>query len=187
MPPKPTVDLNDSSNRVIAAIIIGLIFIGGWWLIARNASTAGVASDAEKQGAAQDTLQKGTLTSSSDAAQSSVLGPLSDDTPTITGSRESIDVVDQSAGVSVKVKEATFVQMGWIAVRDSSGRTLGAGRFEPGAHVDVEIPLLRATIAGERYQVLIYVDDGDKLFDLHKDILITSADGSVAGDVFSAQ
>jgi hypothetical protein len=34
---------------------------------------------------------------------------------------------------------------------------------------------------------LVYVDDGDKQFDLHKDILVTGGDGTVAGDVFSAQ
>lgn len=89
--------------------------------------------------------------------------------------------------MSVTVKSATFAQVSWLAVRDVDGRTLGAGRFEPGTHTDFEVPLLRATTAGGRYQVLIYVDDGDKAFNLHQDILVMRADGSVAGDVFSAQ
>lgn len=182
MPSKSGIDLNDTSNRIVAAIILALIFIGGWWLIARNASVS--VSGAETEGEIEDT---GTPTSSSMVNPTSVLGLLSDEVPTIAGSRESIDVVDQGAGMSVKVKAATFVQLGWIAVRDVDGRTLGAGRFEPGVHADVEVPLLRATTAGGRYQVLIYVDDGDREFDLHKDILVTGADGSVAGDIFSAQ
>lgn len=184
MPSKSGIDLNDTSNRIVAAIILALIFIGGWWLIARNASIGQVTdSDTDVQ---QET-QNAAPTSSSTVSPTSVLGPLSEDTPTIAGSRESIDVVDQGAGMSVKVKAATFVQVGWIAVRDVDGRTLGAGRFEPGVHADVEVPLLRATTAGGRYQVLIYVDDSDREFDLHKDILVTGADGSVAGDIFSAQ
>ena len=85
------------------------------------------------------------------------------------------------------MKEATLVQVGWIAVRDSNGRTLGAGRLEAGTYANVEVPLLRATRAGERYQVLIYVDDGDRIFDLHEDILVTRPDGSVAGTTFSVR
>lgn len=184
MPQKPGIDLNDTSNRIIAAIILALIFIGGWWLIARNASSGPVSLS--ETGDVQGEFASGT-SKNSQVTPISVFGPLSEETPTIVGSRESVDVEDQSAGMSVKVKSATFAQASWIAVRDVDGRTLGAGRFEAGTYSDIEVPLLRATTAGERYQVLIYVDDGDREFDLHKDILVTGADGSVAGDVFSAQ
>ena len=179
MPGKPSIDLNSPSNRIVAGIILALIFIGGWWLIATNASNGGKAS-VETQ---NDQL---TGSSSEQVQPGSVLGPLSEETPTIAASSESIDVADQGAGMSVKVKEASLVQTGWIAVRDGNGRTLGAGRFEPGVHTNVEVPLLRATESGQSYQALIYVDDGDKEFDLHKDILVTKDDGSVAGDIFSA-
>ncbi|MBI2612984.1 hypothetical protein HYW59_04245 [Candidatus Kaiserbacteria bacterium] len=182
MPSKSGIDLNDTSNRIVAGIILALIFIGGWWLIARNASLDTGEMETERE--VEDT---GMPTSSSAVNPSSVLGPLSEETPTIAGSHESIDVVDQPAGMTVKVSAATLAQTGWIAVRDVDGRTLGAGRFEAGVYADADVPLLRATTAGGRYQVLIYVDDGDKEFDLHKDILVTGADGTVAGDVFSAQ
>lgn len=178
MPSKPGIDLNDTSNRIVAAIVIALVFIGGWWLIARNNVPKGVV-DTE--------TPSETGTTSNEVDPISILGPLAEDTPTIAGSRESVNVTDQPAGMSVKVKNATLAQIGWIAVRDVDGRTLGAGRFEAGTYSDAEVPLLRSTTAGERYQVLIYVDDGDKAFDLHKDILVTGGDGSVAGDVFSAQ
>ena len=180
MPQQRTIDLNDSSNRIIAAIVLALVFLGGWWLIARSVSAPAAAPEEKTQG---ETGANG----SGGKEPGSALGPLSDDTPTIAASTESIKVADQAAGMSVSVKEAALVQMGWIAVRDGSGRTLGAGRFEPGIHADIEVPLLRATEAGQSYQALIYVDDGDKLFDLRTDILVTQSDGSVAGDVFSAQ
>jgi len=179
MPGKPSIDLNSPSNRIVAGIILALVFIGGWWLIARNASFSSDLSDTK----AGDNVG---ATSSDRVQPGSVLGPLSDETPTITASTESIDVQDQGAGMSIQVKKASLVQIGWIAVRDGNGRTLGAGRFEPGVHADVEVPLLRTTEAGQSYQALIYVDDGDKEFDLHKDILVTKDDGSVAGDIFSA-
>jgi hypothetical protein len=184
MPPaKPSFDLNDTGNRIVAGIVLALVFMGGWWLIARNASAP--ISDAGLN--TETTTPDGTIADSGkDTTTGTVLGPIADDTPIIAGSNESLDVVDQPAGMSVKVRSANLVQMGWIAVRDSNGRTLGAGRFGPGMHTDVEVPLLRGTEAGQSYQALIYVDDGDREFDLRKDILVTGSDGSVAGDVFSA-
>lgn len=179
MPTKPGIDLNDTGNRIIAGIVLALIFIGGWWLIARNAAggfTASSNSNNVQQGVPEDTV-----------TPSSVMGPISEETPTIAGSKESVSVEDQAAGMTVKLQAATLAQIGWIAVRDADGRTLGARRFEAGAHESVEVPLLRATVAGERYQVLIYIDDGDKAFDLHKDILVMRADGSVAGSIFGAK
>lgn len=181
MPHKPGIDLNDTGNRIIAGIALALVFIGGWWLIARSA-TNGVSDDAKQE---TDDQMKGSTTER--ASLSDVLGPLSEDTPTIAGSRESVTVEDQAASMSVQVKEAALAELGWIAVRDADGRTLGAGRFDAGTHTNIEVPLLRGTVAGERYQVLIYVDDGDKAFDIHKDILVTRGDGSVAGDTFSAR
>lgn len=171
-------DLNDTGNRVIAGMVLSLIFIGGWWLIARNSLDMS-GSPASQQGKAG--------TKSGSEERGFVSGSPSGDTPTIAASDESIDVVDQPAGMNVMVAKVSIVQTGWIAVRDADGRTLGAARFEPGTHVNVEVPLLRATERGQRYQALIYVDDGDKEFDLHKDILVMLAVGSVAGDVFAAQ
>ena len=183
MPGKPSIDLNDTSNRIIAGIALALIFIGGWWLIARNSmDTKGGDSTSTTTENAAPTGNVG-----SKVTPGSLLGPTTDDAPIIAGSDESLDVADQPAGMSVMVKSTKLVQTGWVAVRDSSGRTLGAGRFEAGVHMNIEVPLLRATTAGERYQALIYVDDGDKAFDLKKDILVTNDDGSVAGVLFSAQ
>jgi hypothetical protein len=100
---------------------------------------------------------------------------------------ESVNVSDQAAGSAVRVAMVTLSQRGWLAARDSSGKILGAARFEPGSNTGVSIPLLRPTVSGEKYQVLVYIDDGDNSFDLHKDTLVMNADGSVARTTFSAQ
>lgn len=181
---KPIIDLNDASNRVIAAVALALVFIGGWWLIARNAAVGLPSNEKVSDSKAQiaDAIGK-----SRPFASVPIFGRLSEETPTIAGDGEFVDVEDQDAGMSVRVKSAALAQAGWIAVRDAEGRTLGAGRFDAGEHANVEVPLLRATESGERYQALIYVDDGDREFSLQNDILVMRGDGSVAGDVFVAR
>ena len=89
--------------------------------------------------------------------------------------------------MTVAVASAKLAEMGWIAVRDNGGRALGAARLEAGAHAAVTVPLLRGTTEGERYQVLIYVDDGDRAFDLYKDSLVMNASAGVVGATFTAQ
>jgi len=99
-------------------------------------------------------------------------------------SGEEVSVADQVAGESVLIASVTLNQMGWVAVRDEDGRVLGAARLDAGSWENVTVPLLRGTTAQKSYQVLLYVDDGDRAFDLHKDILITDAGGGVAGTTF---
>ena len=110
----------------------------------------------------------------------------SPDTRSVTMSGQAVTVVDQPAGSIVKVASVTLPDIGWVAVRDNNGRVLGARRFEAGTNENVEVILLRNTVAGEKYQVLLYVDDGDKAYDLHKDSLVMNADASVAGTTFTA-
>jgi hypothetical protein len=96
-----------------------------------------------------------------------------------------VEVADQPAGSIVAIHSVTLVKMGWVAVRDNEGRILGAARFDEGTHTGI-VELLRNTVAGNSYQVLLYVDDGDRAFDLHKDILVSESDGRVAGTTFVA-
>ncbi|HUO49967.1 MAG TPA: hypothetical protein VMU25_00085 [Candidatus Paceibacterota bacterium] len=107
--------------------------------------------------------------------------------PEVTATNDAVVVSDQSAGKSVAVKSVTLSQKGWVAVRDSDGKTLGAAFFPAGTSTDVSVPLLRATEAGQRYQVLLYYDDGNHNFNLKTEVLVVNADGSVAGTNFSAK
>ncbi len=92
-----------------------------------------------------------------------------------------------TAGKQVAAASLTLSQPSWIAIRDSNGRILGAAWFPKGSHSKVTVPLLRATTAGQKYQVQLYADNGDRMFDTHADILITGAGGAVAGTTFTAQ
>lgn len=176
-------DLNDTGNRVIGGIVVALLVIGAWYLgtaykIPSGTKVADTKTDATTS--MTDTSGTGETTQTTSSTDTSA-----EHTPVLPVSGSAVTVKDQPAGDTVTVESATLPQLGWIAVRDSDGRTLGAGRFDAGTVTNVQVPLLRATEPGQRYQVLLYVDDGDKAFDLHTDTLVTNADGSVAGATFT--
>lgn len=167
------VDLKDRNTQIIigAAVLVVIVAIV-WWMMAHRAKPADMAQEAT------------TTQESSTGVQPSQIGAHN---PTAVESGDTVSVGDQPAGDSVRVASVTLSQDGWIAVRDSSGRTLGAGWFAAGSHENVSVPLLRNTEAGQSYQVLLYVDAGDDhKFDLHGDTLIVNADGTVAGTNFNA-
>lgn len=164
-------------QATIGVLLLVIIIGGGWWLWCKqNAPTLnGARTTADLSKSATPATSVNDSTSSGTVA-----------TPTATLSGEAVSVGDQPAGSFVSIGSVTLSQTGWVAVRDSGGRVLGAARLEPGTNTGVQVPLLRNTVSGERYQVLIYIDDGDKQFDLHKDILVTNPDGSILGAAFAA-
>lgn len=171
--------MNDRTNQAVAVVAVVLLIIGAWYfggMQARSGTGVSLTQSSSNDGAASTT----------DAGSKS-LGGASATTPVVSASSESITVVDQPAGPKVAVASVTLKERGWVAVRDNNGRVLGAGRFEAGTSKNVVVELLRATVPGERYQVLLYIDDGDNQYDLHKDSLVMNADASVAGTTFSAQ
>ena len=104
-----------------------------------------------------------------------------------TGSMgETISVADQPAGRSLDISSMTLAKRSWVAVKDTDGVILGAGLF-PASATSGSVPLLRATKAGNRYEVLIYVDNGDKIFNFHKDMVVVAADGSPVSTAFNAK
>ena len=163
-------DKLSANNWIVIGAGALVLLLGAWWLMANPASPS--------EGKTENTEQEETG-STSTVDVSSVVSTTSDG--------ESISVVDQPAGDRVAVSNVEFTQSGWIAVRDDRGWTLGASRFGAGTHEDVVVKLLRATTPGQRYQVLLYIDDGDGAFDLETEILVIRSDGSVAGTTFSAQ
>ena len=161
-----------NTNVIIGGIVVLLLLAGGWWL-----TTKPTVQDSPAAAAPSD------VESDSGAAS----GAVSDPRPSTVSSGEAVSVRDQEAGESVLVDSVTLNETGWVAVRDDGGRVLGAARLDAGTHANVSVPLLRATAPESSYQVLLYVDDGDGAYDLHADILITTADGGVAGAAFKTR
>lgn len=96
--------------------------------------------------------------------------------------RASLGVLDQDAGSSVAIQSASFPTTdGWIVVRESTngegGSILGAARYSTGAGLIPEsVTLLRATEAGQTYQVLFFTENGDLVFDLRGDAPISGTE-----------
>jgi hypothetical protein len=171
-------DLNNTSNRTVLAVVVVVLIVGAWFL--GRASLSGEMSPSMSA--------SGTTTGRTTSPATNSNQAMTETTGNVTApvsSQESVSVSDQTAGMQVTVRSVSLPQTGWVAVRDSSGSVLGAGLFNAGTNSGT-VPLLRGTTAGERYQVLLYIDDGDKQFDLHKDTLLMNSDGSVAGTTFTA-
>ena len=89
-----------------------------------------------------------------------------------------ITVEGQNAGESVSLAGATYpVAEGWVGVREYQngqlGSLLGVVRFsEEQGLVPSEIVLQRATVAGNEYAVVIYHENGDRVFNLAEDAQI---------------
>ncbi len=91
-----------------------------------------------------------------------------------------VSVTTQSAGREVVVDSVTVPPPGvWVAVKDVRGQdlgnTLGAARAF-GPRSSFTIPLLRSTVAGQQYAVVLYRDDGDGKFSLEHDSIYVDFD-----------
>lgn len=96
----------------------------------------------------------------------------------------SLKVADQKAGntvsvMSVVVPEGSY----WVAVRETvkgTSRTLGAYLFPKGMNNGV-VELLRPTISGNTYQVVLLKDNGDRTYDRATDLEVKDTKGAVIG------
>ncbi len=91
-----------------------------------------------------------------------------------------VSVADQAAGDSVLIESVTVPPPGvWAVVHEydgaERGNALGAERVHgPVSHVVV--PLLRSTVPGMTYAVVLYRDNGDGVFNLADDSVYVDFD-----------
>ena len=161
-------DMKNSTNWIIIGAIAVIVIVGGWWLFSTKPAD-----------------ESGTSTSNSNVVDISTGTPVDLTVPstpyaTTTAAGETVMVQDQSAGMGVSITSMNLTRETWVAVRDSRS-ILGAGRFSPGA-TSGTVKLLRATEVGKAYQVVVYVDDGDKKFDFKVDAVVPGV-----GSTFTAQ
>jgi hypothetical protein len=175
-------DMDGNTKVIISALILLVVIVGGWF-ITMHASPRRMNTSSENASSSNMDI----VTQSSGEVSASSTKTSATSNPTAIANGESVTVANQSAGTKVMVKSVNLSQEGWVAIRDKTGVILGAALFPAGTQTNVEVPLLRATTAGSRYQVLLYYDDGNKNFNLHTETLVENADGSVAGTMFSAQ
>ncbi len=87
---------------------------------------------------------------------------------------------DQAAGSSVVVDTENMPEADvWVAVHEMRAgelsNVLGAARVLP-SQSWISIPLLRNTMSGASYAVVLYRDDGDRSFDHYKDSIYVDYD-----------
>ncbi|MES2953394.1 MAG: hypothetical protein V4674_02445 [Patescibacteria group bacterium] len=100
-------------------------------------------------------------------------------TPVVVASDFPITMSDVSAGSTVTVPSVSFDAPGWVAIREKGtagttfGVTLGATWLPKGDHKNVMVELLRPTLAGGTYFVVLHSDNGDRKYERANDPIIT--------------
>lgn len=175
-----------TTNWIIAGLVALVVIIGGGWLIARERSgsvTGTNATSTETVTGSETTNAGSNIGSTPTGGESKPAVTI----PTSSASGETITVLDQPAGANVLVAEVNLTKPSWVAVRDTRGWYPGAAWFS-GSEKSVAIPLMRNTEAGQSYEVVIFVDNGDKKFELRGgDTLLTTNSGTPVSATFKAQ
>jgi len=109
----------------------------------------------------------------------------------VLAGKNALDVSDQPAGQSVSMALTVLNEQGWVAIHEDTngepGRILGATLVFAGERNNVVVDLLRATKKGQTYYAMLHNDDGDKSFDIAKDLPIKDSTGNVIMMKFVAE
>ena len=100
-------------------------------------------------------------------------------------------VSDQTAGTLVAIGAVDMSVNGWVVVHEdrdgAPGNILGAQRFDAGSYTGGQVELLRATVAGGKYYVMLHQDNGDKMFDHILDLPYKSSESAYVMATFIAK
>jgi hypothetical protein len=134
-----------------AGFVIGVAVVGAWDVESRLGESRGALP------APVATSTESSATSSAAVASSGL-----------------ISVTDQAPGSSATVQAVNVNANVWVAVVEVKGGSLGnvlGARFVTAPATDVVVPLLRPTVPGSTYAVVLYRDNGDRSFSLASDSL----------------
>ena len=157
----------------------GVVIIGFIWIGMSNHTAKVAVSEA---GMATSSGKVASTTQPAKTPNAAVV--VTEATPTASG--ETVSAVDQSAGATAYISSVTVMHPTWIAIKDISGRVLGAHRIDASGE-NIPVSLLRATVPGQTYQAVLYVDNGDNEFNLHTDTLVVGSEGAPVASTFRAQ
>ena len=105
----------------------------------------------------------------------------------ISGVTDRVDADDQPAGSSAQVSVVVLAEAGWVAIQEDVngelGNVLGAAWF-PAGTASGSVELLRDTVPGNVYHVVLYHDNGNKEFELGVDEKLVDASGISLMDTF---
>jgi len=175
-----TVETNDTKGWIIGAVVLVVVVVGGWWMIKNSKPSSAVVGDnaAVIEEGAGDNMVDVEAMAGKEGATPVAPAPASETmtVTTVAKGDETVSVQDQAAGGKVAVASMKLSAASWVAIVDG-GRVLGAAWY-PSYATTGSVELLRDTVAGKTYQAVLYVDDGDKKFDMHKDMLVSGVSTS---------
>jgi hypothetical protein len=157
------------SQKTVVAFISGLL-IGGLlvWVFSSSPESA-IAPEGEVK-----TTEEVVVEATKDAAKETT----KEEVKTVAIGEGSVTVPDQAAGSVVTLGALSLpTESGWVVVRDFKngvvGNILGAARYsvEEGL-IPSSVELVRATAAGNSYQVVFFTNGGAIEFNLSEDVLI---------------
>lgn len=175
-----------TTNWIIAGLVALVVIIGGGWLVARERSgtvtgSAATTTDTTLGAASTSENTSDTSSASTDSTVPSAKNPV------VSAAGETVTVSDQPAGDKVVVADVSLGKPSWVVIRDTKGWALGAAWFNE-SQKGAEVALLRNTNPGQTYEAVVYVDNGDKKFELHgEDMLVTSSQGAPVSSTFTAK
>jgi len=175
----------------VAGFVVGTVVLYSWGQIFnKDTDMKMVATVADKVTEIGDGLE-GEMAVQADGVQI-----VAQDTKVSTAQQvsEAITIGGQPAGSSVVVKSIDLkagANGGWVVIHEvKSGviaNALGAVRRDSGVSTDVEVRLLRGTVAGGTYAVVLYSDNGDRQFSMSTDFPLKDAQGQYIMSTFSAE
>lgn len=158
-------------QKILIAVIAVIVIVGGaYWYMSRNKVSAPETNSNTNQNSTEGEF-------TGDVPNDSTT-----ENPTIPTS-DTIAVSTQIAGDSVTVDNAFLEKAGYISIHEvdakgKAGAVIGvSGLLGTGAKQDLEI---KAPIkSGSKYMAILRADNGDKKFDVTKDLAVVKGSGNV--------
>lgn len=165
---------NNATGKITTALIIGLLVgftAGMFWQERRGAVVVqDTTSTKAPENSADDKL---TPTTSTDKITKAGEGNSTASTATIVAK-------DQPASDRVEIERLDTKEIVWVAVREEKdgvlGNILGAQRAQIGDGQKVVVELLRPTVSGGAYRVVLYKDVGTPAFNYQEDMLVSGVE-----------
>ncbi|MDP2593656.1 MAG: hypothetical protein Q8P52_03345 [bacterium] len=188
------INQNSKTNWVIAVIVAFLLGLGLGallWAGDRNSEITDLTTERESDNSNVPDTNSQNTTSNETGGLDVLIEGGSVSMPDEDGVlNRIIGVSNQTFGTSVMVDSVLLQAPGWVTVREDSngtpGNILGARWLPAGSFTDVEVKLLRGTESGNKYYVVIYTDNGNKIFEHKVDTLLLNSDKQIVGATFLA-
>lgn len=164
---------NNGGGKIITALIIGLLVgftAGVFWQERRSNQTEKPSLENVKTAQEKSEETKGVVSTASVVTGSETATAIS-----------TLVVPEQVAGNQVTLQGLDATEVMWVAVREEKngilGNILGASKVFVGNDQRITVELLRPTVSGNSYRVVLYRDVGTPDFNHKEDALISNREG----------